>query len=140
MKSTSHEIGATLLRLTLGVMYLAHAGLKAFVFTMPGTVQFFVSQGFPGWTAYAVVAAETAAGLLLISGLYVRQVSLAMLPVLLGAALVHFPNGWVFNAQGGGWEYPVFLAIASVVQSLIGEGAYALRWHSAPVFGHTAKA
>ena len=125
---TAPELGATLLRLALGAMYLAHAGLKYFTFTMAGTVQFFQSVGYPGWTAYAVVAAELVAGVLLIAGIKVRAVSLAMLPVLLGAALVHLPNGWVFNAQGGGWEYPVFLAVASLVQALVGEGAYALRW------------
>ena len=131
MRSVSNpapELGATLLRLALGTMYLAHAGLKYFTFTMAGTVQFFQSVGYPGWTAYAVVAAEVIAGVLLITGIRVRAVALAMVPVLLGAALVHWPNGWVFNAQGGGWEYPVFLAVASIVQALIGEGAYALRW------------
>ena len=122
------ELGATLLRLVLGAMYLAHAGLKFFTFGMAGTVQFFVSVGYPAWLAYAVVAAEALAGVLLIVGFKVRWVALGMLPVLLGAAAVHWPNGWVFNAQGGGWEYPVFLAIASIVQALIGEGAYALRW------------
>jgi len=122
------DLGATVLRLALGAMYLAHAGLKFFTFGMAGTVQFFVSVGYPGWLAYAVVAAEALAGVLFIAGIKVRWVALAMLPVLLGAAAVHWPNGWVFNAQGGGWEYPVFLAVASIVQALVGEGAYALRW------------
>jgi putative oxidoreductase len=40
---------------------------------------------------------------------------------------VHIPNGWVFSAPNGGWEYPVFLAIASAVQALLGDGALALR-------------
>lgn len=124
---STQELGATLLRLTLGTMYLAHAGLKVFVFTMAGTVQFFASIGYPAWLAYAVVAAEAAAGVLLIAGIRVRAVALALLPVLIGAAAVHWPNGWVFNAQNGGWEYPVFLIVASLVQALIGEGAYALR-------------
>jgi putative oxidoreductase len=131
MKTDSHsapELGATLLRLALGAMYLAHAGLKIFTFSMAGTVQFFASVGYPGWLAYVVVGAEILAGVLLIAGIKVRAVALAMLPVLLGAAAVHWPNGWVFNAQGGGWEYPVFLTIASIVQALVGAGAYALRW------------
>jgi putative oxidoreductase len=33
----------------------------------------------------------------------------------------------VFSAQGGGWEYPAFLIVASLVQWLVGDGAYALR-------------
>lgn len=132
------ELGATLLRLTLGAMYLSHAGLKLFTFTMAGTVQFFASVGYPGWVAYAVVAAEAIAGVLLIAGIKVRAVALAMVPVLVGAAAVHWPNGWVFSAQGGGWEYPVFLSVASLVQALIGEGAYALRWERAapPAYAH----
>ncbi len=125
---TAQEYGATLLRLALGAMFLAHAGLKYFTFTMAGTVQFFASLGYPAWLAYAVVIAEAAAGVLLILGLKARWVALAMVPVLIGAAAVHVPNGWLFTAQNGGWEYPAFLIVASLVQALIGDGAYALRW------------
>jgi putative oxidoreductase len=124
----SREIGALVLRVTLGVMYVAHALLKVVVYTPAGSVAFFVSQGFPGWTAYAVIAAELVGGVLLILGVQVRLVALALVPVLAGAVLVHLPNGWVFSAANGGWEYPAFLIAASVVQALLGEGAYALRW------------
>ena len=122
----STSLGLLLLRLSLGFMYLAHAGLKLFVFTLPGTAQFFAGQGLPGPLAYVVFAAEAVGGLLLMAGVYPRQVALALVPILLGAAWVHAPNGWVFNATGGGWEYPVFLAVVSVVQWLAGDGAGAL--------------
>ena len=46
---------------------------------------------------------------------------------------MHLQNGWVFSAQGGGWEYPVFLAIAAFVQLLLGDGAYALGARAAPL-------
>ena len=119
--------GALLLRLALGVMYIAHGLLKIFVFTLPGTVGFFENFGYPGWMAYAVVAAEIGGGALLIAGLYVRPVSLALVPVLMGALIsVHWANGWLFSAKGGGWEYPAFLVAASVVQALIGGGAFAI--------------
>jgi hypothetical protein len=39
---------------------------------------------------------------------------LLLLPVLLGALMVHAPNGWVFNAPNGGWEYPAFLALTAL--------------------------
>jgi len=97
------------------------------VFTMPGTVGFFESVGFPGFMAYVVVVAEIGGGLALITGILVRSVSLALIPVLLGAVSVHYPNGWVFSAEGGGWEYPVFLASATVVQAMLGSGVYAIR-------------
>ena len=117
---------ALVLRLTLGVMFIAHALLKVIVFTVPGTVQFFQSVGLPGSLAYVTIVAELGAGALLLLGLGARWVALATVPLLLGAAWVHVPNGWVFNAPGGGWEYPVFLAVAAVVQFLLGDGAYAL--------------
>ena len=130
MTNTS-EYGALILRLALGAMYLAHGLLKVFVFTLPGTAGFFANQGFPAWTAYLVVAAEILAGIALIVGFQVRLVALAGLPILLGALAVHLPNGWVFSAANGGWEYPAFLIVASVVQALIGAGAYAVQWPSA---------
>ena len=51
---------------------------------------------------------------------------LALVPVLLGATWAHAGNGWLFTAQGGGWEYPAFWTLALVVQALLGDGAYAL--------------
>jgi putative oxidoreductase len=119
--------GLLLLRLALGAMWIAHALLKLLVFTLPGTAGFFQSVGLPGFLAYPVFGAELAGGLAIIAGFYGRYVSLALLPILLGAAWVHLPNGWVFTAAGGGWEYPVFLAFASLVHWLAGDGAFALR-------------
>jgi putative oxidoreductase len=125
--NTTAPYGIALLRVSLGVMWIAHALLKLFVFTLPGTAQFFESVGYPGALAYPVFAAELLGGLAILVGLYARQVSLALVPVMLAAALVHFGNGWVFTSQGGGWEYPVFLAVASVALWLAGDGAMALR-------------
>jgi len=124
--------GAFILRVSLGIMFIAHALLKILVFTLPGTVQFFQSVGFPGALAYIVVAAELVGGTLLMLGAYTRWVALALIPVLLGAVWVHAPNGWVFNAANGGWEYPAFLAAAALVQSLLGDGAYAISARPAP--------
>ncbi len=121
--------GALVLRVSLGVMFIAHAALKVFAFTLPGTVKFFETVGFPGFLAYVVVAAEIIGGVLLVLGAYTRWVALALIPILLGAAWVHAGNGWVFSAPNGGWEYPVFLAAAALAQALLGDGAYALRAH-----------
>ena len=127
MPPSSGDYGATLLRVSLGTMWIAHALLKLLVFTLPGTAQFFESVGYPGWSAHPVFAAELVGGVMLVLGIYARQVSLALVPVMLGAAWVHLPNGWLFTAQNGGWEYPVFLAVASIAQWLIGDGALTLR-------------
>ena len=119
-------------RLALGAMFVSHGLLKVFVFTLPGTVGFFQSVGFPGWTAYLVTAAEIAGGAALILGVRTRLVSAALLPVLLGALYVHLGNGWVFSAPNGGWEYPAFLVVSAVVQVLLGDGRFALAPGKAP--------
>jgi putative oxidoreductase len=64
---------------------------------------------------------------LLIAGVHVRTVSLALVPVLLGATWVHAGNGWLFSAPNGGWEYPAFWTVTLVVQALLGDGRFALR-------------
>lgn len=124
---------ALVLRLALGVMFIAHGLLKVVVFTIPGTVQFFESVGFPGALASVTIAVELGAGVLLLLGVGTRWVALATVPLLLGAASVHLANGWVFSAQGGGWEYPAFLTVAVVVQFLLGDGAYALSARQQPL-------
>jgi len=120
------QYGALVLRVALGVMFIAHAGLKYFVFTLPGTAQFFASLGLPEALAYFTFWAELAGGVLILAGIYGRWVSAALIPVLLGATWAHAGNGWVFSAPNGGWEYPAFLAAAALAHVLIGDGAYAL--------------
>ena len=136
--SSSTAFGVLLLRVSLGVMWIAHALLKLFVFTLPGTATFFESVGLPGVLAYPVFAAELMGGLALILGVYARQVSLALLPVILTAASIHIPNGWLFTNPGGGWEYPVFLIAASVVLWLLGDGAWGLRRSNRLTFDRAA--
>ena len=121
------DYAATLLRLALGTMFIAHALLKYFVFTLPGTEQFFVSVGIPGFLAYVTFAVELVGGILLILGVATRPVAIALIPVLLGATFVHAGNGWLFTSPKGGWEYPAFWTVALVVQALLGSGALALR-------------
>lgn len=114
-------------RIALGVIFLAHGlYLKGFVFGLDGTAQFFVSVGLPGLLAYLVFALETVAGSALILGVATRLAALVLIPVALGAAWVHLGNGWVFSNTGGGWEYPLFLALATAVQAVLGAGAWAL--------------
>ncbi|WP_411991895.1 DoxX family protein [Agarivorans sp. DSG3-1] len=118
----------TLLRISLAVMFLSHAWLKIAVFTPAGTAQFFSSLGLPGALAYLTIAAELLGGTALLLGVKTRVVTAGLLPVLLGALFfAHAGNGWSFSNQGGGWEYPLFLMMASFAQILLGDGAYALK-------------
>jgi putative oxidoreductase len=124
----SAALGATLLRVSLGVMYLAHSVLlKLLTFGLAGTAGYFESIGLPGWLAYLTFAAEAAGGVLLVVGVQARWVALALVPALFGAIIwAHAGNGWVFTAPGGGWEYPAFLIAATLALVLIGDGALAL--------------
>lgn len=117
---------ALLLRVSVGALFVAHGLLKVFVFTVPGTVAFFESIGYPGAVAYPVILAELGGGVLLIAGVYARWVALALLPVVIGATLHHLPSGWLFSAAGGGYEFPLLWSALLVVQALLGNGAYAL--------------
>ena len=118
---------ATLLRVSLGTLALAHGLLKVLVFTPAGTVGFFASLGLPAFLAYATIGIEVVGGIALIAGVFTRYVSIVMIPILLGAVFVHSSAGWVFSNEGGGWEFPAFWAVALVVQALLGDGAFALR-------------
>jgi putative oxidoreductase len=119
--------GVFVLRVALGVMFIAHAYLKFAVFTVPGFEQFLGSVGLPTVLAWPILLAEFFGGVAIIAGFYGRWVSVALLPVLLGALSVHAPNGWLFNVPNGGWEYPAFLAVAAFAHALIGDGAFAAK-------------
>ncbi len=126
--SRTAPYAALLLRVSLGLLFLAHAGLKFFVFTPAGTAKFFDSVGLPPALAYVTIAVEVLGGVALILGLWTRIAAIVVLPILLGAILsVHGAAGFFFTNPHGGWEYPAFWSIGLVVQSLLGDGAYALR-------------
>lgn len=118
---------ALLLRVALGAVFIAHGLLKLLVFTLPGAAEFFASVGFPGWTAYPVTALEVVGGTALVLGIFTRPLAVLLALEMLGAATVHFANGWLFSNKDGGWEYPVMLAAACAVLALLGDGALALK-------------
>ena len=123
----SQQHGAFLLRISLGVVLLAHASLKIFVFTLPGTVGFFASIGLPPIAAYLTIFGELAGGIALLLGTYTRLTALLSIPILVGATWVHSGNGWVFNNEGGGWEFPAFLTVIALVVAVQGAGSFAIR-------------
>jgi putative oxidoreductase len=119
---------ALLLRLVSGVLFLAHAGLKIFVFTPAGTAKFFGSIGLPEGLAYVIIVIEVIGGLALILGVYARAVAVILAIELLGTIVtVHGANGFWFTSANGGWEYPAFWAATLIALALLGDGAHALR-------------
>ena len=133
------DYAALLLRVATGGLFVAHGLLKVLVFTIPGTVGYFESLGLPAIFAYLTILAEIGGGLALIVGFQTRLVSLALVPVLIGAAVLgHGANGWVFSNEGGGWEFPAFWAVVQLSLVLLGDGAYALK--SSKLLGRPAHA
>lgn len=126
-ESSLTQFAVFLLRIALGVMFLAHSWLlKLFVFTLSGTARFFGSLGLPEWLGYVVFTMEALGGILLVLGIQARWVALILTPILAGAAWAHSGHGWMFANPNGGWEYPLYLILLGVVQVLLGDGAYAL--------------
>lgn len=127
INTSTAPYGITLLRVTVGILFLAHVALKIFAFTIPGFVGFMGSLGLPAWFAYGIIALELAGGLALILGIYAPWVALPLAAEMVGTIVkVHAANGWMFANKGGGWEYPAFWAVSLIALSLLGDGALAL--------------
>ncbi|HKS90320.1 MAG TPA: DoxX family protein [Tepidiformaceae bacterium] len=116
-----------LLRVGLGILFIAHGLLKLLVFKPAGAYGYFKSLGVPGSLAYITMAAELLGGTALILGIVPRYVALVLVPLIVGTiVIVHGKNGWMFSNKDGGWEYPAFWALALVILFLLGDGAWAL--------------
>ena len=126
-RQSNTDLAALALRLSSGVLFLAHGWMKVTLFTIPGTVAFFEGLGLPGFFAYLTILGELGGGLLLIAGVAVRLVSVPLIAILLGSVWAHAGFGWTFSNEGGGWEFPLFWAVVQGVIALLGAGAYALR-------------
>ena len=118
---------ALLLRLSLGILFLAHAGLKIFVFTPAGTAAFFGSLGLPPALGYVTIVWEIIGAVALILGVWPRVAAVAVIPILAGAiATVHGPAGFFFTNPHGGWEFLALWIAGLVSVALIGDGDWAL--------------
>ena len=126
--SRTAPYASLLLRLALGILFLAHFGLKFFVFTPAGTAKFFASLGLRGGLAYVTMAVELLGAIALILGIYARVVAIVLIPILLGAiCTVHGPAGFFFTSPNGGWEFPAFWIVGLLALALTGDGKYALK-------------
>ncbi|MCF7751229.1 DoxX family protein [Bacillus subtilis subsp. subtilis] len=124
---SSAALGATLLRWSLGGLFLVHGLTKLLVFTPAGTAAYFQSLGLPGALGYVALALELTLAASLLLGVYARWVGLLGVPLLLGTIVsVHGANGFSFANAGGGWEYPAFWALALLVLFCIGDGKWTL--------------
>jgi putative oxidoreductase len=127
IKTDTAPYAALLLRVSLGILFLAHAAAKIFVFTVPGFVNYMGSLGLPPMVAYAVLALEIIGGFALILGIYAPLIALPLAVEILGTIVfAHGANGWAFSNKGGGWEFPALWAVVLVALFLLGDGPFAM--------------
>jgi putative oxidoreductase len=108
-----NEIGALILRVTLGAIFFIH-GVVKFQGGIENTVGWFESIGLPGSAAYGVALLEMIGGILLIIGLATRAVAALFGLLMIGATVkVKLAIGLLGNGQMAGYELDLaFLAIA----------------------------
>src|SRR5687767_3150851 len=99
-----NEIGALILRVTLGALFFIH-GLVKFQGGIENIVGWFESIGLPGFMAYGVALVELIGGIALIIGLGTRLFSALFALLMVGATLkVKLSVGLLGNGQMAGYE------------------------------------
>ena len=122
--------GALVLRVVLGVIYVAHAYLALVVI---GLAKFVAEQRamhipLPEIGVWYLIVAHGLGGILLVLGLLVRWAALANIPVIAGALwFVHLQHGFFIVGNKFGYEYVLVVLGATVAQALLGPGAFTLK-------------
>ena len=120
------DAALVLLRVVLGVVFIAHGAQKAFQFGIAGTVAAFADTGvvLPTMTAPTVTFIEFFGGIALVLGLFTRLAALGIAVVMLGAILVvHLPAGFFLP---DGIEFALVNFAIAVAIAIVGPGAYSL--------------
>ncbi|WP_129728801.1 DoxX family protein [Ectobacillus funiculus] len=122
----SNEIGATILRVFLGITFFVH-GLAKFQGGIANTAGFFESLGFPGFSAYVVALIELIGGIALVLGIGIRIVSILFVLILAVATVkVKLAAGFLGNGQMAGYELDLALLVISLYLAAINKSFLAL--------------
>jgi putative oxidoreductase len=123
------ELGLTILRVVLGVIFIAH-GLPKLTGGIEGTAEFLGAVGIPApiVAAWFIALLETLGGLMLLVGFFVTPVSLLLvIHMMTGIVLVHAPNGfYVIGPGAGGVEFNLLLVASLLVMMFCGAGLAAI--------------
>ena len=130
--------GLTVLRVTLGVIFLLHGHLALNILGAEAVAGYTTRMGYPAVLgpvlAWYLIVVHAIGGLLLIVGLWTRWAALAQLPIMASAFFLHhlrqgfFLTGIVVDpaediAIAGGYEYTLLILAAIVTLVLAGGGA-----------------
>ena len=127
-RSTPNQINLALLilRIVVGIVFIAHGGQKLFVFGLEGVQGGFSQMGvpLPALTAPLVAVLELAGGMALIVGALTRLVALGLAVDMLGALfLVHLKAGFFLP---NGYEFVLVLFAVAAAFFIAGAGEYSV--------------
>jgi putative oxidoreductase len=129
---TATDWGLLVLRLALGIIFIAHGGQKVFGWFgghgLDATVAGFGKMGIPAPLAYLAAFTELLGGVAVLLGVLTRLAALGLAVTMVVAMfMVHLKNGFFMNGPGGpGIEYNVALLAMSLALVLAGPGRIAV--------------
>ena len=125
--SQKHVNGALLvLRIVLGIVFIAHGAQKVFTMGVPGVTEGFTKMGVPmaGLMGPFISYLEMIGGAALVLGIGTRIFALLLMFDMLGAMFtVHLKGGFFMPT---GYEFVLILAAVSLALVLAGAGRYSI--------------